>query len=186
MNNMRIHKISCICCRGEIPREARKCLTRLLLIPVLAVEIHASAQERQMNAADMECSKPTEGYGQAVLGADFETGTFHRAQDADTKTGIFFNADAGGKIPSQGGLSFQAILRKRRALRLDIQPVEGYAVCDCRQYGRKLAKAGILNVDGHIYPNRARLFERGPRNGSRCRAGSEEGRSAPTGRDVQN
>ena len=93
MKNMRTHKASCICCRREISREVRKCLTRLLLIPVLAVEIHASAQGRQMNAADMECSKPTEGYGQAVLGADFETGTFHRAQDADTKTGIFFNAD---------------------------------------------------------------------------------------------
>ena len=93
MKNMRIHKISRICCRKEFSREARKCLTRLLLIPVLAVEIHASAQERQVNAADMECAKPKEGYGQAVLGADFETGTFHRAQDADTKTGIFFNAD---------------------------------------------------------------------------------------------
>ena len=93
MKNMRIHKISCICCRREFSRKVRKCLTRLLLILVLAVEIHASAQERQVNAADMECAKPTEGYGQAVLGADFETGTFHRAQDADTKTGIFFNAD---------------------------------------------------------------------------------------------
>ena len=83
--------------------------------------------------------------------------------------------EAGGKIPSQGGLSFQAVLRKRRALRLDIQPVEGYAVCDCRQHGRELAKAGIRNVGGHIYSNRAGLFERGPRNGSRCRAGSKEG-----------
>ena len=36
MKNMRIHKISCICCRREFSREVRKCLTRLLLIPVIA------------------------------------------------------------------------------------------------------------------------------------------------------
>ncbi len=48
---------------------------------------------RQLNAADMECYELGDGYGQAALGADFETGTFHRAQDAATKTGIFFNAE---------------------------------------------------------------------------------------------
>lgn len=54
----------------------------------------ALAQGRLLNASDMECTAAQQkGYGNVVLGADFETGTFHRAQEAATGTGIFFNAD---------------------------------------------------------------------------------------------
>ena len=69
-----------------------------------------AAQDRPLNASDMEYSAETEDYGRAALGADFETGTFHRAQDAATKTGIFFSADGAsraGRFMMKGDFRFR-------------------------------------------------------------------------------
>ena len=57
-------------------------------------------QGRQQNASDMEFADCPEAvpvkdksYGTVSLGADFEQGNLRKAQDAQTKYGILFNAD---------------------------------------------------------------------------------------------
>lgn len=67
-----------------------------LLLPIhLGTGAGASAQERLLNAADMEYSATSGGhdYGLASIGAKFQTGNFHKAQDAADNTGIFFDAE---------------------------------------------------------------------------------------------
>ena len=67
-----------------------------LLFPVLwGAGVEASAQERLLNAADMEYASAYGGhdYGLASVGAKFQSGNFHKAQDAADKTGIFFDAE---------------------------------------------------------------------------------------------
>lgn len=72
----------------------------------------AAAQERLLNASDMEFSSTDggHGYGQASIGADFQSGNFHKAQDAENKTGVFFNADGErqvGIFHLKGNFSFR-------------------------------------------------------------------------------
>ena len=120
MKDMRKYKTSCIYCRNVFSRGAQGFIATVLLMAALAAGVprSVSAQERQLNAADMECAKPTEGYGQAVLGADFETGTFHRAQDAATKTGIFFNADGERQV---GRFYLKGDFRFRQSFENDVR-----------------------------------------------------------------
>lgn len=67
----------------------------LLLPALIGTGVGASAQERLLNAADMEYGAASGGhdYGLASIGAKFQTGNFHKAQDAADKTGIFFDAE---------------------------------------------------------------------------------------------
>lgn len=120
MKDMRKHRISCICRRNVFSRGAKGFIATVLLMSASAAGFprSASAQERQLNAADMECAKPLNGYGQAVLGADFETGTFHRAQDAATKTGIFFNADGERQV---GRFHLKGNFRFRQSFENDVR-----------------------------------------------------------------
>lgn len=112
MKDMKKHTFFEACCgKDSFLRGARCFLALSLLIKALAAEVPAMAQERMLNAADMEhISVSDDGYGQAAVGADFETGTFHRAQDAATKTGIFFNADGErqvGRFRLKGDFTFR-------------------------------------------------------------------------------
>ena len=111
MRSTRIHAISVTHCGEETSRGVKRLLAALILAPTLVVTVPAAAQERMLNAADMECASVSgDGYGQAALGADFETGTFHRAQDAETKTGVFFNADGErqvGRFRLKGDFTFR-------------------------------------------------------------------------------
>lgn len=78
---------------GHICGTAR--LLCLLLPALMGTGTGASAQERLLNAADMEYAAAYGGhdYGLASVGAKFQTGNFHKAQDAADKTGIFFDAE---------------------------------------------------------------------------------------------
>ena len=78
-------------------RHAARIHAAALLFAAL-FSVRLQAQTRLLNAADMEHGQTEEDCGQAVIGADFETGTFHKAQDAATKTGIFFSADGSGRV----------------------------------------------------------------------------------------
>ncbi len=58
----------------------------------------AQQQERSFLPSELEFSDYTTGYGHASAGADAVSGSFHRPQEAERETGIFFNADGDRRV----------------------------------------------------------------------------------------
>ncbi|MCM1176622.1 MAG: hypothetical protein NC308_06965 [Clostridium sp.] len=74
-----------------------------------ASKVSAQQQERAFIPSELEFSEYT-GYGHAAIGADIVSGSFHRPQEGEVGTGIFFNADGDrrvGRFRMKGQFNFR-------------------------------------------------------------------------------